>query len=136
VLADSTYGEIGEFTAALHRLGLSYVVAIRANHHVWLFPGERVRQTRWRPFDRVFTDGTSEQRYRCEFVFGQRTRVRFFVITTDPVRLPPETTWHLMTNLPGKIEQTVGNTFGLGRLDRVWLHASQGRVELGGLSAG
>ena len=22
------------------------------------FPGERVRQTRWRPFDRVFTDGT------------------------------------------------------------------------------
>jgi SRSO17 transposase len=96
VLADSMYGESGEFTAALARLGLSYVVAIRSNHHVWTFPGERVRQTRWRPFDRVFTAGTAEQRYRCEFVFGKRTRVRYFVITTDPDRLPPETTWHVM----------------------------------------
>ena len=59
----------------------------------------------------------SERRYRCEFVFGKRTRTRYFVITTDPVHLPPETTWHLMTNLPGKIEQTVGNTFGL----RTWI---------------
>jgi SRSO17 transposase len=62
VLADSMYGERGEFTATLARLGLSYVVAIRSNHGVWTFPGERVRQTRWRPFMRVFTAGTSEQR--------------------------------------------------------------------------
>lgn len=117
VLADSMYGESGSSRQPWHAWGISYVVAIRSNHHVRLFPGERVRQTCWRPFDRVFTDGTSEQRYRWEFVFGQRTRVRFFVITTDPVRLPPETTWHLMTNLPGKIEQTVGNTFGL----RTWI---------------
>jgi SRSO17 transposase len=117
VLADSLYGESWEFTTALERLGLSYVVAIRSNHGVWTFPGERVRQTRWRPFDRVFTDGTSEQRSRCEFVFGHRTRVRtrvrYVAITTDPVPLPPETTWRVMTNLPGKIEQTVGNTCGL-----------------------
>src|SRR5262249_45487537 len=66
VLADSMYGERWEFTTALARLGLSYGVAIRANHIVWTFPGERVRQTRWRPCARVFTDGTSEQRYRCE----------------------------------------------------------------------
>ncbi len=120
VLADSRYGESWEFTTALERLGLSYVVAIRSNHGVWTFPGERVRQTRWRAFDRVdrvFTDGTTEQRYRCEFVFGHRTRVRYFVLTTDPVHLPAETTWRVMTNLPGKIEQTVGNTFGL----RTWI---------------
>ena len=73
VLADRLYGESGEFLSALHRLGLSYVVAIRSNHTVWTFPGERVRQTRWRPFDRVFTDGTTERRYRCEFVFGKHT---------------------------------------------------------------
>ena len=56
-------------------------------------------------------------------------RVRFFVITTDPVRLPPETTWHLMTNLPGKIEQTVGNTFEL----RTWIEYGfkQAEDELG-----
>jgi hypothetical protein len=39
------------------------------------------------------------------------------VVTTDPVHLPPETTWHLMTNLPGTIERTVGTTFGL----RTWI---------------
>lgn len=118
----------------MERLGLSYVVVIRSNHGVWTFPGERVRQTRWRPFDRVFTNGATEQRYRCEFVFGHGAPVRYFVITTDPVRLPSETTWRVMTNLPGKIEQTVGNTFGLGRLDRVRLQADQGRTGLGGLS--
>lgn len=117
VLADSMYGESWEFTTTLERLGLSYVVAIRSNHKEWVFPGERVRQTRWRPFERVFTDGTREQRYRCEFVFGKRTSIRYFAITTDPVHLPPETTWTVMTNLPGKIERTVGNTFGL----RTWI---------------
>src|SRR5258707_2159834 len=117
VLADSLYGESDDFTSALHRLGLQFVVAIRSNHVVWTFPGERVRQTRWRPFARVFTDGTTEQRFLCEFVFGKRGGTRYYVVTTDPVHLPPETTWHLMTNLPGKIEQTVGNTFGL----RTWI---------------
>ena len=43
VLADSLYGESGEFISALHRLGLRYVVAIRSNHGVWTFPGERRR---------------------------------------------------------------------------------------------
>jgi len=120
VLADSLYGESDDFITALHRLGLQYVVAIRSHHTVWTFPGERVRQTRWRPFARVFTDGTTEQRFICEFVFGQRGGTRSYVLTTDPVHLPPETTWHLMTNLPGKIERTVGhmsNTFGL----RTWI---------------
>jgi SRSO17 transposase len=129
VLADSLYGESYDFTHALHRLGLQYVVAIRSNHSVWTFPGERVRQTRWRPFARVFTDGTSEQRFICEFVFGKRGGIRYFVVTTDPVDLPPETTWHLMTNLPGKIERTVGNTFGL----RTWIEYGfkQAKDELG-----
>ncbi len=103
--------------AALHRLGLQYVVAIRSNHGVWLFPGQRLRRTRWRPFDRRFTDGSSEQRFIRETIFGTRHRVRYFEVTTDPLHLPRETTWDLMTNLPGKIEQTVGNTFGLRTQD-------------------
>jgi SRSO17 transposase len=49
VLADSLYGASWDFTHALHRLGLQYVVAIRSNHIVWTFPGERVRQTRLSP---------------------------------------------------------------------------------------
>src|SRR5258706_1995613 len=117
VLADSLYGESGPFIAALHRLHLQYVVALRSNHGVWMLPRQRIRQTRWRPFDRVFTDGTTEQRFLRETIYGTRHSVRYFQLTTDPVTLPPETTWDLMTNLPGKIEQTVGNTFGL----RTWI---------------
>jgi SRSO17 transposase len=117
VLADSLYGESGPFISAFHRLHLQYVVALRSNHGVWMLPGQRIRQTRWRPFDRVFTDGSSEQRFLRETIYGTRHAVRYFQLTTDPVTLPPETTWDLMTNLPGKIEQTVGNTFGL----RTWI---------------
>jgi SRSO17 transposase len=117
VLADSLYGESGPFISALHRLGLRYVVAIRSNHGVWLGPGQRVRQTRWRPFDRVFADGTREQRFIRETIYGRRQSVRYYQVTTDPATLPPETTWDLMTDLPGKIERTVGDTFGL----RTWV---------------
>src|SRR5258708_30291822 len=117
VRADRRYGESDRCITAFERWGLQYGVAIRTHHTVGTFPGERVRQTRWRPFARVFTAGTTEQRFICECVFGQRGDTRSYVLTTDPVHLPPETTWHLMTNLPGKIERTVGNTFGL----RTWI---------------
>jgi SRSO17 transposase len=39
------------------------VVAIRSNHAAWLPQGQRVRQNQWRKFDRVFSDGSSQQRY-------------------------------------------------------------------------
>ena len=71
----------------------------------------------FRPFERVFTDGSTEQRFLRETIYGKRQAVRYYQITTDPATLPAETTWNLMTNLPGKIEQTVGNTFGL----RTWV---------------
>jgi SRSO17 transposase len=59
VLADSLYGESSDFTGAVSRLGVPYVVAIRSNHGVWTAKGERQRQTRWRPFDRVFSSTAS-----------------------------------------------------------------------------
>jgi len=40
VLADSLYGESSDFVGALETLHLTYVVAIRSNHGVWLPPGE------------------------------------------------------------------------------------------------
>ncbi len=117
VLADSLYGDSGPFISALHRLRLQYVVAIRSNHGVWMLPGQRIRRTRWRSFDRLFTDGTSQERFIRETIFGTRQPVRSYQITTDPETLPPETTWDLMTNQPGQFEATVGNTFGL----RTWI---------------
>jgi hypothetical protein len=82
-----------------------------------MLPGQRIRRTRWRSFDRVFTDGTSQERFIRETIFGTRQPVRSYQITTDPEPLPPETTWDLMTNQPGTIQATVGNTFGL----RTWI---------------
>jgi DDE superfamily endonuclease len=117
VLADSLYGESGPFSSALHRHHLQYGVAIRSNHGVWLLPAQRIRRTRWRTFERVFTEGTSQQRFIRATIFGTRRSVRSYQITTDPEPLPPETTWDLMTNQAGKIERTVGNTFGL----RTWI---------------
>jgi SRSO17 transposase len=52
-----------------------------------------------------------------EIVFGQRGRIRYYHLTTDPQTLPPESTWYIMTNLDGKIRKTVGNTYGL----RTWI---------------
>ncbi|HEY1389492.1 MAG TPA: IS701 family transposase [Ktedonobacterales bacterium] len=129
VLADSMYGESYDFTSAISRLGVPYVVAIRSNHGVWTAKGERQRQTRWRAFDRTFSDGTTERRYRQELIFGRRMRVRFFCITTDPVHLPPETTWLLMTTLPERAEQMVGDLFGA----RTWIEYGfrQSKDELG-----
>jgi SRSO17 transposase len=72
VVADTLYGESSAFTSAKHRLHLPSVVAIRSTHGVWMLPGRRIRQTRWRPFDRVFTDGTSEQRFIRETIYGTR----------------------------------------------------------------
>jgi hypothetical protein len=68
---------------------------------------ERIRTTPWQSFARVFTDGSSQQRYLRETIFGRRRSPRYFQITTDPVRRPPESTWQLMTNLPGTLEESV-----------------------------
>jgi SRSO17 transposase len=129
VLTDSLYGESGEFTSAVSRLGIPYVVAIRSNHGVWTAKGERQRQTRWRAFDRTFSDGSTERRYLQELIFGRRMQARFFCVTTDPVHLPPETTWLLMTTLPDHAERTVGDLFG----SRTWIEYGfkQSKDELG-----
>jgi hypothetical protein len=123
------YGDNATFINALYHLGLRFVVAIRSNHGVWMEANQRIRTTPWRAFERVFSDGSSQERYLRETIFGRRRSLRYFQITTDPVHLPPESTWQLMTNLPGKIEQSVGNTFGL----RTWIEYGfkQAKDELG-----
>jgi hypothetical protein len=129
VLADSLYGESGEFIAALQRLALQFVVAIRENHGVLMLPGQRLRYTTWSQFDRVFSNGDTERRYIREIIFAQRRPIRYYHITTDVAEQPPESTWLIMTNLPGTIKKTVGNTYGL----RTWVEYGfkQSKNELG-----
>jgi SRSO17 transposase len=117
VLADALYGESGPFIQTLNDLNLPYVAAIRQNHGMFLPKGQRIRITRWRKWERVFIDGTTETRFICEVVYGMRRTVRFFHLTSDPAKLPSATTRFVMTNLPGDLRQQVGNLYGL----RTWI---------------
>lgn len=129
VLADSLYGESWEFRTALFKRSLPYVLAIRGNHVVWTAPGQHKRYTNWRPYARRFTDGTSEQRFVREILFGGHGALRYYQLTTDPKTHPKETTCYLLTNLPGRIQRSIGNTFGL----RTWIEYGfkQAKDELG-----
>lgn len=117
VVADALYGESGPFIQALEGLKLPYVMAIRENHSVLMPSNQRIRYTRWRPFQRVFSDGTDETRYIREIVFGKRHRVRYYELTSDPEKLPAATTRFVMTNLEGDLRHSLGNHYGL----RTWV---------------
>lgn len=130
VLADSLYGESdSNFISVLNEFKLNFVVAIRSNHGVWLPPGQRVRYNKWRKFDRIFSDGSSQQRYVREIIFGQRSSMQYWQITTDPETLPESSTWYVMTLVPGVKYKQVGNLYGL----RNWVEygLKQSKNELG-----
>jgi len=130
VLADSLYGESGSnFISVLTELKLSFVVAIRSNHGVWLPADARVRYNKWRTFDRIFADGKTEVRYIRELIYGKRGQRRYWQISTDPITLPESSTWWVMTQVPGITYKQVGNLFGL----RTWVEygLKQSKDELG-----
>jgi hypothetical protein len=129
VLADSLYGESGDFIEALSELKLQFVVAIRENHGVLLPPGQRIRYTTWREFDRIFSNGDTETRWIREIVYGQRRAIRYYQLTTDYEEQPPESTWFVMTNLSGDMPQALGHIYGL----RTWIEYGfkQSKNELG-----
>jgi SRSO17 transposase len=130
VLADSLYGESGSnFIDVLYQLKLNFAVAIRSNHAVWLPRSQTVRSNRWREFKRVFNDGTTEQRWIQEIIFGKRRAEQFWKITTDVATLPRNTTWHVMTHIPNLKYHQVGNLYGL----RNWVEygLKQSKNELG-----
>jgi SRSO17 transposase len=116
VLADRLDGESGDVLEALSALKLRFVVAMRENHGVLLPPGQRMRYTTWREFDRVFSNGDTDTRWIREIVYGQRRAIRYDQLTTDDEEHPPESTWVVLTNLPGDIQQDRGNIDGL----RTW----------------
>jgi SRSO17 transposase len=73
VLADSLYGEASSFIRALDELKLSWIVAIRSNHGVWMSPHQGVRANKWHQFQRIFSNQTSQTRYIREIIFGKRS---------------------------------------------------------------
>lgn len=130
VLADSLYGESdSNFLSVLNQLQLDFVVAIRSNHGVWLPQGQKVKHNRWRPYERIFSDGTTEKRYIQEIIFGKRRQIQYWQVTTDPKTLPKNSTWFIMTKVPGIKYKEVGNLYGL----RNWVEygLKQSKNELG-----
>jgi SRSO17 transposase len=102
VLADSLYGEASSFIATLNKYKLSWVLAIRSNHGVWLPFCQTVRANKWCKFKRIFSDQTSETRYIREIVYGKRNKITYWEITTDPETMPENSTSFVMTNISEK----------------------------------
>ena len=130
VLADSLYGEShSTFINVLNELQLNYAVAIRSNHGVLLPKDQRVRENRGRKFDRIFADGSQQVRYIREIIFGKKRAVQYWLITTDPDKLPENSTWYVMTKILGVKFKEVGNIYGL----RNWIEygLKQSKNELG-----
>ncbi len=145
VLADSLYGESeSNFLGCLEELKLNFIVAIRRNHGVWLPKGQTVRCNRWhasrlksgnpptalaRKFDRAFSDGTQQVRYLREIIFGKKRSRRFWEVTTEPETMPDNSTWYVMTEIPGLNYKDVGNLSGC----RNWVEyrLNQSKNELG-----
>lgn len=130
VLADSEYGESHDnFVSILEKHKLSYLLAIRSNHGVWLPQEQKVRANRWREFTRVFSTVEREIRYVREIIFGRKKEVRYWEITDDKETLPKNSTWYVMTRVPGISYKDVGNLYGI----RNWVEygLKQSKNELG-----
>lgn len=110
----------------MHRLGLCYVESTRSNHGEWLGPSQHIRKTRWRPFKRVFTHGSSEQRFIRETIYGSRRPMRYYQITTDPTTLPKETARGHHDQSTGSNRMHGGQHLWTADLSRIRLQACQG----------
>lgn len=118
VLADSLYGESGDFIATLGRLKLPYVVAIRSNHGVLMPKGQRVRYNRWHAYDQPLAHQPTQRRYIREIIFGTRRHIRFYQITKGSTDTPNTAdSWFIMTNLSGDILLSIGCQYTL----RTWI---------------
>ena len=119
VLADSLYGESHPFVGLLDRLKLPWIVAIRSNHGVWMPEDAEPEYSDWQSFERIFSNGKTEERYIQETIFGRRLQWRYWTLTNDPVALPNNSTWHVMSHLQSKSEHfdQIGNLYGL----RTWI---------------
>jgi SRSO17 transposase len=129
VLADSLYGESSQFIKKLNEYNLAYVVAIRSNHGVWLPSNQTVRANKWCKFERMFSNQKSEIRYIREIIYGKKRAITYWEITTDPEKMPENSTSFVMTNLQGKLKKTLGDLYGL----RTWVEYGfrQCKQELG-----
>ncbi len=75
-------------------------------------PEQRVRANKWCKFERILDDGSQEVRYIREIIYGKKRALRYWEITTDIETLPENSTWYVMTQIPGVLAKEVGNWYG------------------------
>jgi len=117
VVGDSFYGENDQLRTNLMTLEVGYVMSLKPSHSWWHVEGtpgsvrELAQRAPWQPnapgtwhaITRRFRDGHEEIWWALEVTegpYGPDKAERVVVVTTDPVALPDETTWYLVTNLP------------------------------------
>ena len=90
---------------------------------------QRVRANKWCKFERIFSDGSREVRYIREIIYGKKRALRYWEITTDIETIPENSTWYVMTQIPGVLAKEVGNLYG----NRTWIEYGfrQSKSELG-----
>lgn len=113
----------------LNKEKLNFLLAIRSNHGVWLPSGQRVRANKWREFERIFSTGKREKRYIREIIYGKKREIRYWQVTSNKETLPENSTWYIMSKIPGIKYKEIGNLYGL----RNWVEygLKQSKNELG-----
>jgi hypothetical protein len=118
VVADCIYGEHPAVQTALWDGAIPYVLAVRARRGSWApaddphTPEDAARLLAWggpgapgdwTPVVRRFRDGHRERWWAADLRLvglGWDQTIRLVAVTTDPARLPADSTWYLITNLP------------------------------------
>ena len=120
VVADSVYGESPNFEGKLWKTKVPYVLSLKPHKGRWAeeeaahTPEEAARRLEWggpdNPGDwdevvRRFRDGHEERWWAAEVKtlvgYSPEESVRLVVVvSTDPSRLPANSSWYLTTNLP------------------------------------
>jgi hypothetical protein len=118
VVADCIYGEHPAVQTALWDGAIPYVLAVRARRGSWApaddphTPEDAARLLAWggpgapggwTGVVRRFRDGHRETWWAADLTLvglGRDAAIRLVAVTTDPARLPADSTWYLITNLP------------------------------------
>lgn len=101
VVADSLYGMASEFVRTLQRLRWDYVLALRSDFGMYLPEGQEVMKKSWVQVERHFNDGTTEERWAQELVWGTERTERYVVLTTHPQTQPESSTSFVRVGLSG-----------------------------------
>jgi len=118
VVADCLYGEHPGVQTALWEGAIPYVMGLRAHRGSWApaddphTPEDAARVVPWKSprapggwtaVVRRFRDGHRETWWAADLRLiglGWDQQLRLVAVTADPARLPADSTWYLLTNLP------------------------------------